>query len=371
MRKGGTGLERGLFAFTVHPFDVSRIRRKWPGLGLLPERAVEAVMRWVPPFPYHAIPPVETPHGSAQGWLIGIPLTARQWKELPDGLLVDRVVRAARVAARLGARVMGLGAYSALPGGAGVEVARRSPIAITTGNSLTVWAALQGAREGARLMGHDLDRAEVAVVGAGGAIGAACARILAREVRHLTLIGPQVERLERVAEQIRRETGLVPAVSDQVDRALPRMDVVVAVSSSGGGIIRPEMLRAGAVVCDVAMPRDVDEQVAAVRDDVLVVDGGLVEVPVRTGLEADGFPPGTAPACLAETMLLALEGRYESFTLGRDLTVEQVDEMARLARRHGFRLAGIRSFHRAVDPGQVRRIRERAQARRRQEALPV
>lgn len=367
----GGELDAGLYAFTVHPFDVARLRQKWPVLGYLPERAVESLARWVPPFRYHAIPRVETPAGAAQGWLVAIPLTARQWKTLPDRLLVDRVVQAARVAARLGARVMGLGAYSALPGGAGVEAARRSPIAITTGNSLTVWAALQGAREGARLMGHDLDRAEVAVVGAGGAIGSACARILAREVRRLTLVGPQVHRLEGLADQIRRETGLVAAIATDAARVLPRADVVIAVSSSGGGIIRPEMLKPGAVVCDVAMPRDVDERVAAARDDVLVVDGGLIQVPVDTGLQSDGFPAGTAPACLAETMLLALERRYESFTLGRELRVEQVDEIAALAERHGFRLAGLRSFHRAVDPAQIRRIRERASTRRRQEAVSV
>lgn len=353
----------GKFAFTVHPFDVSRLHRRWPITRRLPDRWLEELMRWKSPLVHAHIPRLATPRGTAEGWLVAIPLTARQWLQLPDDYLVNQVVRAAHLAAGMGARIMGLGAYTALPGGAGVEVAKRSPIAITTGNSLTVWAALQAAREGARRMGIPMDQAEVAVVGASGAIGAASARILARDVRHLTLIGRDLSRLERVAVQIRRESGLNPALSTDIKQALPRMDVVITVSSTVDTIIQPEDLKPGAVICDVAMPRDVDERVAAVRDDVLVVDGGLIEVPGPTGLEGDGFPPGTAPACLAETMLLALEERYEHYTLGRDLTVEQVDEIAGLAQKHGFRVAGIRSFHRAVDDSVIDRIRTRAAIR--------
>ncbi|MFO7172867.1 MAG: shikimate dehydrogenase [Bacillota bacterium] len=356
--------EVGRFAFTVHPFDVSRIHRRWPITRRLPDTWVEGLMRWKGPVIHAQVPRLETAQGAAEGWLIGIPLTARQWTRLPDAFLVERVLQAARLAARLGARILGLGAYTALPGGAGVEVARRSPIAITTGNSLTVWAALEGAREGARRMGIPLDRAEVAVIGASGAIGSACARILARSVRHLTLIGRDEAKLERVAAQIREETGLIPDLSTDIRRTLPRMDVVITVSSTADAIVQPEDLKPGAVVCDVAMPRDVDQRVAAVRDDVLVVDGGLIQVPGKTGLEGDGFPPGTAPACLAETMLLALEGRYEHFTLGRDLSVAQIDEIVRLARKHGFTLAGIRSFHRALDDATIEAIRRRAALRR-------
>ena len=51
-----------------------------------------------------------------------------------------------------------------------------------------------------------------------------------------------------------------------------------------------------------------------------------------------GLPPQMAFACMSETMILALEGRYENYTLGRDISVKQVDEMARLADTHGFQV---------------------------------
>jgi hypothetical protein len=68
---------------------------------------------------------------------------------------------------------------------------------------------------------------------------------------------------------------------------------------------------------------------------------------------------------MAETMALAMDGRYESYTLGRAITVEQVRHMAELATKHGFKLGGFRSFEREVTPAHLARVAERARARQR------
>jgi uncharacterized NAD-dependent epimerase/dehydratase family protein len=67
---------------------------------------------------------------------------------------------------------------------------------------------------------------------------------------------------------------------------------------------------------------------------------------------------------MAETMILALEKRYESFTLGRELTLEQVDEISQLAKKHGFKLSGFRSFEREVTPEHIMAIKENARRAR-------
>ena len=63
---------------------------------------------------------------------------------------------------------------------------------------------------------------------------------------------------------------------------------------------------------------------------------------------------------MAETIILALEGRYENFTLGKDVSLVKVEEMAALARKHGFRLAGFRRFERPIEDEEVERIRRKA-----------
>jgi len=117
--------------------------------------------------------------------------------------------------------------------------------------------------------------------------------------------------------------------------------MVLTATSAARPIIRPQHLKHGAVVCDVARPRDVSPQVARERDDVLLIDGGVVDVPGEVDFGFDfGLPPGKAYACMAETMVLALEGRYESYSLGKQIRGEEAREIAQLAHKHGFRISG-------------------------------
>jgi hypothetical protein len=58
--------------------------------------------------------------------------------------------------------------------------------------------------------------------------------------------------------------------------------------------------------------------------------------------------------------MLALEGRIESFTLGKEVSLQQVETTQQLAQKHGFRLAGFRSFERAISEQEIARIRENA-----------
>ena len=57
-------------------------------------------------------------------------------------------------------------------------------------------------------------------------------------------------------------------------------------------------------------------------------------------------------------MILALEGRYENFTLGRDLSIKQIDTIAELAKKHDFRLAGFRNFEKPVTEEEIESIQQ-------------
>jgi predicted amino acid dehydrogenase len=248
-------------------------------------------------------------------------------------------------------------------GDAGISIARQLSIPVTTGDSYTVAEAVEAAREAARQLGQPLAGATAAVIGATGAIGSAAAELIAAEAARVWLIGQRPEALRalqarlcaRTPAQVNIATDLAP---------LREASLVLTVTSALDTVVEPEHLRPGAVVCDVARPRDVSARVAASRDDVLVIDGGMVQAPggqVRFNFDF-GFPPNMVYACMAETMTLAMEGRYENFTLGRSITVEQVREIAALADRHGFRLGGFRSFERAVRREDIERVAARAQA---------
>jgi predicted amino acid dehydrogenase len=196
-----------------------------------------------------------------------------------------------------------------------------------------------------------------AVVGATGAIGKVCAQLLAPDMAEMLLMGRSIDRLNDV--KYRLEQAGQPRVSVSTNMTdLKRADVIITVSNTIDAIIRPHHLKSGAVVCDVARPRDVSRRVVEERNDVLVIEGGMVEVPGKVNFNFNfGFPPGMAFACMAETMILALEERYENYSLGKQISLDKVVEIAGLAKKHGFRLGGFRSFEKAVTPQAIAKIK--------------
>lgn len=358
------------FAFLLHPLRMSDFTRKFPWAGRLPETWVEAAFARVPAFRVSHVTGVRDLMGrEAQGDLYALPMTPRYLMERPFPWVLQRLVAAGRKAEADGARIFGLGAFTKIVGDRGISVARALSIPVTTGNSYTVATAVEGALLGARRMGIPLEGARAAVVGATGSIGQAVALLLARDVGALTLVGRRRDALQALAERVRGEGTAEVTIATDPSAAARNAEIVMTVSSATEALIQPEDPLPGSVVCDVSRPRNVSARLTEVRDDVLVIDGGVIAVPgpVDFGFNF-GFPPGTSEACMAETMILALAGRYECFTLGPQIQVEKVLEIGRLGKELGFGLSGFRRFERAIDDAEVEAIRERARDRTRRTA---
>ena len=353
------------FAFIIHPIEARRdIARKggvWAVAKYLPEGAVEWGIKFKKPIVASHITGIQSPTGAqAEGWFIGCPLTPRQMLTLPQEFVYNRIIQCGELAQQLGAKIVGLGAFTSVVGDGGITVAKHLDIPVTTGNSYTIATAVEGTIDAAHRMGLSLPNTRVAVVGASGSIGRTCAMLLAPQVGAVSLIGTQKGKLEAVAAELDNANV---SLHDDVHEGLREADIIITVTSARDAVIYPRDLKPGSIVCDVARPRDVSKDVARERDDVLVIEGGVISVP---GADANfnfhfGFPPKTAYACMSETIMLALDGRYESFTLGKTVSPEQALETQRLAQKHGFKLAGYRSFERAVKDSDIEAIRARAE----------
>ena len=351
------------FAFIMHPLEAKPdIARKYPFVKYFPESVVEWGLKLKGPMMISHITGVKSITGAeAEGWFIGCPLSARQMMTLPIDFVLAKIIACAQLAREVGAGIVGLGAFTSVVGDGGITIAKNVDIAVTTGNSFTIATGIEGALKAAPLMDIDPVKAKAAVVGAVGSIGRTCARILGRQVPEINLIDLDAEGLERVAAEIRSESSAVVNISTEVHEGIKDADIVTTATSAVKAIIHPADLKPGCIVCDVARPRDVSIRVSKERDDVLVIDGGVVAVPGDVEFNFNfGFPPKMAYACMSETMMLALEGRYENFTLGKTVSVEQVEKITALAGKHGFKLAGFRSFERAVTDEQIQRARANA-----------
>ncbi|KAB3531276.1 NAD(P)H-binding protein [Alkaliphilus pronyensis] len=339
------------FAFIIHPIEMNDIYRKYKYLKLLPDRMIESITTMLKPSIVSKITNVKGAGSQAEGYFIGLPLTSKSIMELPEEKVINKIIEAGKLAEKYGAKIIGLGAFTSVVGDAGITVANNLKIAVTTGNTYTVAAAYDATKEALNLLGKKIEDSHVAILGATGSIGKVCAELACREASRVTLIAREPNKLQELKESLNnRFLQKTIEVSISVEEGIKDADAVITVTSSINDIVEPEFIKTGAVICDVARPRDVSKEVQQKRKDVLVIEGGVIQVPEGTSFNFNfGFPPELSYACMAETMILALEGMYENYSIGRVIDIHKVDEIRRLANKHGFKLAGLRSFERVIN----------------------
>jgi acetylornithine/succinyldiaminopimelate/putrescine aminotransferase/predicted amino acid dehydrogenase len=409
--------EERRFAFLLHPMDAASFADFDPALASLPADVLGDIAGRlsgvVRPFLLSRAR-VTSPTGeSVFGEFIVIPRTAQELFQMPKPQAVATVQDALELARAGGAQLAGLGAFTSVVTRGGLLVAGRG-LPLTTGNCCTVVACTEAIDLALVRLGRRSVTARVAVLGATGSIGRGMAVLLAERAEQLILIGnpagnaalvrqrlrevavaacehlaelhrggqcfpvrsigarlarameslpiaDRAARLDEVVESLERE-GLLLLTQD-APSALSRADVVVTASSATSSVVSPADLAPSAVVCDLARPANVGQDIAAVRPDVLVIDGGIIAIPGNPYLGEFGLGRGKAFACMAETMLLTFASHFEDTGLGADLALDTVRLLRSLAGLHGFRVASLRSFGRELGEADWRRL-QAAQPRR-------
>jgi len=365
------------FAFVIHPLSTEYFKNVEP-LGMVTSipgmtGVVEKSMAYIPPFVYSHVTGVVSETGDeVEGWLITVGGTPKEMLAHPPEFTYSRLLAAGELSKKLGAQIMGLGAFTKVVGDAGVTVAKQASLPVTTGNSYSASGALWAASEAVRRLGiADVDddgtiRGKAMVVGASGAIGSACARLLALASDELWLVSPETAKLLQLKKDIERENPRATVhVATNPSSAISDMDVIVTATSAAGHKVLDIMrVKPGCVITDVARPLDMSAEDVAKRPDVLVIESGEVELPGDVRMKDIGLPDKTVYACLAETIVLALEGRYENFTVGRNISWPKVKEIYRLGLRHGMGLATISGVNGPYTDDDFDRVRTAALAAR-------
>ncbi|MEU4116029.1 aminotransferase class III-fold pyridoxal phosphate-dependent enzyme [Kitasatospora sp. NPDC028055] len=348
------------FGFLAHPISDGH-RHQVRGLDLFGRLLDEH--RGIPrePGPRHHVPIPEFTLTSATGARCTgavryLPYTAEQMLRRP-GTARDMVAAEAAELRDAGAELVGLGGATSIVGDRGLWTAKAVGLPLTSGNSLTTYASHRAVLACAERLGQTPGRARIAVVGYPGSIGLAMARLLLADGYELDLVRRPSARTDEAmlryldpAERSRVTLYDDPAVL----YGAPRIYVT---ASSVGGVLDAGRLHPGSVVVDVALPRDVAVEPAE-RQEVLVIDGGLVSATdaVRLG---DGTLPAPAQqlnGCLAETIVLALEGRAEAWSLGRELDLDRIRTIGELATGHGFLPTPLAAFGRLVPDERLDRL---------------
>ena len=345
------------FAFIAHPRDLSDIPRKFPLAYLLSSRMAELWFHHQWPFVASYITGLRTKDGRrVRGAMLISPPTTKQMIQNPR-LARKRVIQTAQLAEKMGARIVGLGAFTSIVTRDGQDLPRKVDVGVTTGNAHSAAIAVQNVMLAAALTNLSLPHATAAIVGGAGSVGSACAKLLAPVTARLILVDIKKDALRQVAESLRESSRSVARSVDTASSvdAIRHADVVIVATNSPHTLIAAGHLKPGAIVIDAAQPKNVSETVPAERRDVLVIESAIVRTPEVNCHFDLGLSASEALGCLSETMLLAAIGWEGHYSLGKAHPL-QAAEMIAAGRALGFGLAYFRNSNGYITEDHLLRV---------------
>jgi predicted amino acid dehydrogenase len=258
-----------------------------------------------------------------------------------------RVRGAAACAIKAGAKIVSLGGFSSILIEGNVDqLPQRHGTVFTTGNTLTVGFIVRAIRQLSLQKGRDLRRSTVLIVGATGDVGSGCARCLSPGVKRVLLCARNLERLRKLAAEL-ADNGVQVEIATDPRQFSAYADVVICAASLASSSLLLGATAPNSIICDAGYPKNLSPCAAMPGAQVFFgglgqVTGTLHFIPDLHGILNRHPFPNVVHGCLLEGMALALEGRFEPFSRGRGfITPERVEEIERIAARHGIHLAPL------------------------------
>ncbi|MDY6861370.1 MAG: hypothetical protein SV062_00100 [Thermodesulfobacteriota bacterium] len=343
------------FAFIAHPRNIFELRAslfkfRYSFFSLLPRNRMMSFCldkKFVEnSFNYDLI--ISERGASCEGKIYLVLLTPEQFINNQQKA-VEMIEKACDMANGWGAGIIGLGALAAVVGSRGQEVENYSTIPVTTGNSLTVYSSVKTFDRVVKKLEIDPKKEKVLLIGFPGSIILTLTKILAERGINLRIFSRRkTSYLNKFLTELKYEYPVEIEVVKDLKEGISKGRLIISATSSGN-VIDPDFLLPGSVVFDIAQPKDVIKKKK--RRDVLILDTGIVTLPLKTPKKYrwSGWMPNDIPACLAETITLAMEDRAESFSLGRELSLSRIGEIGSLSEKHGFILDNFRNFKKPVN----------------------
>lgn len=323
------------FAFIVTPVAIEELKSYWPALRLLPPPLIKPFLKKLPPIKIIKIKKVKSTRGTeTAGFLIICSLAGKSLAELS---VLETIVSATQKAQELGARIIGLGGYAA-------KVADSSPgfafkdlkLPVTTGSALLAWSAVEQVYRVAKIKKMDLKRSTAAILNASSPAGSLCSKKFADYVNKVIIAGDNPDKLVKLKDIV---SYLNPTIEVQIEEdagsAARKANIIIDLD---GSLPAGEKLKSNAILCGM-YPEGSNFKVRKLRSDIAFIEAGLVKLPFPEKLFNNfSREPGVIPAAMAETMLLALEEKFVTYSLGERVNLDKLEEIADTAVRHGFEI---------------------------------
>jgi fatty aldehyde-generating acyl-ACP reductase len=280
-----------------------------------------------------------------------------------------KILQAASLADRLGARVIGMGGLVASFATGGQFLTQLFPqIGFTTGHAMTIANILEIAKAAAERVRMAWESSTIAIVGAGGSIGSGCARLVAElKPRRLYLIDvPGQPALAETAAQVQQISGRIQVICSHNLKDVRHADLSIVATNWPGSLLEPGDLKPGAIVIDDSYPKNVSEAVGRERQDVIALEGGILKLPAEVEIDRSRNVPNLLDVpltrmiscrevygCFAETLTLAALNHVGNYGLGRSDPALAHEILGR-SKDLGFRMAPLQFFGEAISERRFR-----------------
>ncbi len=329
------------FAFLIHPRDHTDVYRKFKIARFIPKKLLEFwCLRW-PPVLISKVTGLKNKNGEEiQGWIISLPMTAKQMIEHRKRAQ-KRIIQAIKKAERLGAKIVGLGALTSSVTAGGELIRDKINIRITPGHAFTSYNVSSNVLKTIKDFGLKKEEITLAIVGAAGAIGSNCAKLLTTKgIKKILLIDLKRKnnRLNKTIETIQKLNQKTEIVVSHHIRDIKNSEIIIAATSAPEALILPQDLMPGAIIVDDAQPTDISPEVLKQRDDVLVIDGGVLSTPnVNCHFNMGLAKKNDIFSCLGETLIIAGTEDLPKYRLG-ELNNKTIEKSGELAKKLNFKI---------------------------------
>ena len=315
------------FAFIVNPATIKQLKDFRPALRLLPDFVIRSSLKNFFSCKSCKVSPIKK-------------VQSIQKKEINGFFIVcppEKILDGGHIAKRLGAKVIGLNGYASyIVDKDQNAITRELNIPVTNGNAFTAWSVFEAIYRVTKINNIELKKSNLAISEATNPIGSLCAKKLSDYVSSITIVSDQRDRLLELKEKILDLNHIEVIMENDVHRAVENADIVINTNNSPEIEFEIEDLKPNAIVCDISLSDNIFKKLK-LRKDITFIRCGLVKLPypVKLGINT-GLPKGIILASLAETMLLTFEEKFVSYSLGDNINLDKLEEIADIAARYGF-----------------------------------
>ncbi|MDP3955741.1 MAG: hypothetical protein Q8Q18_00640 [bacterium] len=271
-------------------------------------------------------------------------------------LALRRIRQAMKLAEHRGVRILGLGGLISSLSQGGLLLKENTRLNLTTGHALTAHIVTQNIIQILPIIGESPAEVNIAIVGAAGSISSTSGLILAKAgFKKFTLI--DLERKLPKTTDLKKELELygsnVKISANLFD--LKNADYIITATNAPETLVKAIHLSPGAIIVDDAQPSDVDNDVLA-NENFLVLSGGVVDTPgINTHFNMGLQKKSENYSCMGELLCLAAKEYNSDYVIAR-ATLGDVDTIQSIFYSLGFKLANFQNSNGYITEEQIKHV---------------